>query len=386
MVKMPKKSLSRVIFSVFWSQKKWFGWIAVILLTVTILDCWGAPPTKDIAEKPVLFPPKTAPVSQIAVDPEAPNQVQQAAEKGFLGGPTVLGSLVGPVAQAAVDFSADDELEDIDSLSFQNGCLVSCSNPAGGISFPNYKREIIKYIVKQGDTPEGIAVSFNINTDTLLWANGLKDGDIIKPGQELIILPINGVGVKVSAKDTVESLAKKYNGVPMEIIAFNNLPLEGTLKEGDYIIIPGGEMPTPVSPKPAPKTPAVKKYATSKIPAGWLIIPTTGHDWGRIHCDNGVDIANHCSTPVYAAAAGKVIVADSSGYNGGYGKYIKIQHPNGVVTLYAHASQLLVSVGEQVAQGQEIMLMGTTGRSTGCHLHFEVRGAANPLAGRPRDY
>jgi len=132
---------------------------------------------------------------------------------------------------------------------------------------------------------------------------------------------------------------------------------------------------------PQPKYSA-PKYASSVQPANnWLIYPTSGRSWGRIHSNNGVDVANPCGTPIYAAAAGQVILSDSSGWNGGYGKYIKIQHPNGVVTLYAHASQLLVSGGESVVQGQLIAYMGTTGRSTGCHLHFEVRGAKNPLAG-----
>lgn len=137
-----------------------------------------------------------------------------------------------------------------------------------------------------------------------------------------------------------------------------------------------------VAPKPAVTAP---KYAKSTVPASnWLIVPASGKDWGRIHASNGVDVANVCGTPIYAAAAGRIILSDGIGWNGGYGKYIQIQHPSGVVTLYAHASQLLVGVGEEVAQGQLIAIMGTTGRSTGCHLHFEVRGASNPLAGKQR--
>jgi hypothetical protein len=192
-------------------------------------------------------------------------------------------------------------------------------------------------------------------------------------------LPINGVRVKVVAKDTVESLAKKYNGGAMEIIAFNDLTIDGALTIGDYVIIPGGE--PVVAPKPK-STPA-KKYAQSTTAINnWLICPASGFNWGRLHNNNAVDIAAPCGTPVYAAAAGRVILSDGVGYNGGYGKYIKIQHQNGVTTLYAHSSKLLVEAGENVVQGQLIMLMGTTGRSTGCHVHFEVRGASNPLAKR----
>ena len=101
----------------------------------------------------------------------------------------------------------------------------------------------------------------------------------------------------------------------------------------------------------------------------------------RIHGQNGVDVASACGTPIYAAAAGAVILSDGIGWNFGYGKYIMIRHSNGVVTVYGHASRLLVNQGDYADQGQLIALMGTTGRSTGCHLHFEVRGAKNPMAG-----
>jgi murein DD-endopeptidase MepM/ murein hydrolase activator NlpD len=111
-----------------------------------------------------------------------------------------------------------------------------------------------------------------------------------------------------------------------------------------------------------------------------MIAPTSGKNWGRLHGKYGVDIASACGTPIYAAAAGTVTLADSVGWNFGYGKYLMIRHSNGVITLYAHTSRIVVEQGQQVAQGQLIALMGTTGRSTGCHLHFEVRGAPNPMA------
>ena len=108
--------------------------------------------------------------------------------------------------------------------------------------------------------------------------------------------------------------------------------------------------------------------------------PALGYNWGRIHGRNGVDVANSCGTPIYAAADGTVAIADAVGYNGGFGKFIRINHPNGTETLYAHASKLLASIGQVVARGQQIATIGSTGRSTGCHVHFEVHGARNPLA------
>jgi len=301
-------------------------------------------------------------------------------ETGIFGGPfSGLEQILMPTAQGAIDFTSDDEAENKDLVILQENSVIAPNSPDPYEMFGSFRKEIKTYVVVSGDNPEKIAAVFGISTNTLLWANGLKDGNIIKPGQKLIILPINGVRIKVSSKDTLAFLAKKYQGKEDEIIAFNGLPSDGVLAAGEYIIIPGGEMPETAAPKTT--KPASPKYASSTQKAGsWLIIPATGRNWGRTHSYNGVDISNPCGTPVYAAAAGKAILSDASGWNGGYGKYIKIQHSNGVITLYAHASSLLVGEGDFVDQGQLIAYMGTTGRSTGCHLHFEVRGAKNPLA------
>jgi len=381
------KSLKQVIFSFIWGQRKWLASLAVIFFVALSLDLYGLPLTKEESLKPHLFGEEIGEivVGEIQITSASDQTVQGSAQNGVLGGPMVFGSLIAPIAQAQVDFSADDQFEDYDLVVIQDNSVVSSANPSGTAIFSGFRREILNYIVKQGDNPEKIAMGFDINTDTLLFANGLNENSIIKPGQQLMILPINGVRVQVGKKDTIDTIAKNYKGDKMEIIAFNYLPLEGTIKAGDYLIVPDGELPA--APKAAPRySVPSNKYANSTIPAGWLIIPTTGRDWGRIHASNGVDIADTCGTPVYAAAAGKVILSDGVGYNGGYGKYIEIQHPNGVVTLYGHSSKLLVDQGEQVVQGQLIMLMGTTGRSTGCHLHFEVRGATNPLAGKAKNY
>jgi len=294
----------------------------------------------------------------------------------------VLGSLVGftsmaiPSAQASADFSLDDEQENQDvSVLDQSGFI---SPGAVADAFMNIQRDPINYVIESGDSPSSIALKFGINTETVLWANNLRDGDLIKPGQQLLILPINGVRVKIAAKETVASLAKKYKGKEEEIRAFNNLYDDAKLIVGNFIIIPNGEIALPTV-KASPKVTA-PKYAQNKTLVGGLIIPTSGKNWGRLHGWNGIDVANACGTPVYASAAGTVTLSDSVGWNYGYGKYIIIKHAGGITTLYGHASRLLVEAGESVEQGQLIMLMGTTGRSTGCHLHFEVHGAKNPLA------
>ncbi len=237
---------------------------------------------------------------------------------------------------------------------------------------------IITYEVREGDTPSGIAAKFNISVNTLLWANDIRNANLIRIGDNLIILPVSGVKYTVKKGDTLASIAKKYNGDKDEIINFNDLDDETNIKIGDILIIPDGIMPTP--PKTSP-TYAVKNKQYASLPdlGAYFIKPTIGRISQGFHGRNGIDIANPTGTPIYAAASGAVIIADAVGYNGGFGKYIVINHPNGTQTLYAHASRLLISAGKQVDQGDLIAYMGSTGRSTGPHLHFEVHGARNPL-------
>lgn len=292
---------------------------------------------------------------------------------GFLDSLAGFTSMAIPPAQANADFSLDDELENQDVAVMESGFI---SPGIAADAFINMKKETISYIVQSGDSPFSIALKFGINTETVLWANNLRDGDLIKPSQQLLILPINGVRIKILAKDSIASLAKKYKGKEEEIRAFNNIYDDAKLIAGNFIIIPNGEMVSSVRSSPI----TAPKYAQNKTLVGGLIVPTTGRNWGRIHGWNGVDVANVCGTPIYASAAGTIILSDGVGWNYGYGKYVMIKHRGNVTTVYGHASRLLVNVGDAVEQGQLIALMGTTGRSTGCHLHFEVRGAKNPLA------
>ncbi|MEK7067403.1 MAG: M23 family metallopeptidase [Patescibacteria group bacterium] len=340
---------------------------AVILFTFAALNYfdWRAP-EKQIAEEQALDATLTEEFSFL-------DQGQLTLNGLFSN----FGNAAIPVAQANVDFSSDDELENQDFAMMEGSGLLSPE--MAGNAFFGMQKEATTYIVQQGDSPFSIAIKFNINTYTVLAANNLREGDYIKPGQSLIILPINGVRVKVAAKDTIDSLAKKYKGKADEIKTFNGIYEDAKLMAGNFIIIPDGELTTTVLARP---TVAAPKYSGATPASGsWLLAPTTGKDWGRLHGYNAVDVANTCGTPIYAAAAGIVTLSDGIGWNFGYGKYITIRHANGVVTVYGHASRLVVEQGQKVDQGQLIMLMGTTGRSTGCHLHFEVRGAKNPLTG-----
>ncbi len=135
---------------------------------------------------------------------------------------------------------------------------------------------------------------------------------------------------------------------------------------------------------PSGASPVVAGDESKPIP-GYFIMPTQGFNWGRLHNHNAVDIANACGTRVVAAADGLVVPDPNfgdgtSGWNGGYGLFVFLEHPNGTKTRYAHLSKILVSIGGYVKQGSVIGFMGETGEATGCHVHFEVYGAENPFA------
>lgn len=345
---------------------------AVILFALIFFNCANSPVKGN-----------SATLSEESRGATVEEKLDVSFENGIMGGPVDMAGADIPAAQAAYGLIDSEATTTSGSAIYYESSGILSEDypiPPNGNPFGGFRTDVTTYVVENSDTPFGIAAKFDINTDTILWANNLHDGDIIRPGDKLLILPINGVRVKVGAKDTLESLAKKYNGKVPEIQQFNNLESD-KLVAGNYLIIPDGEPAVVPSQKPTKYT--APEYAKSTSPAiGWLIAPTAGYDWGILHYNDAVDIANVCGTPIYAAAAGEVIISDAIGWNGGYGKNIEIQHPNGVKTHYAHASQLLVNVGDEVGQGQLIALMGTTGHSTGCHLHFEVIGSKNPFVGR----
>ncbi|TSC56872.1 MAG: M23 peptidase domain-containing protein [Parcubacteria group bacterium Greene0714_21] len=230
--------------------------------------------------------------------------------------------------------------------------------------------EVFEYEVEQGNTPESLAKQFLISVNTILWANDLQETSTLKPGQSVLILPVSGTLHLVRPNDTLSEIASWYQADKESIIEFNRLdPLSGIFA-GDFLIIPNGIMP-----KTLPQgrlTRLANSYFIWPIPAPHRI--TQG-----LHPFNAVDMANGmCGESVYAAASGMV---QKTGYTYIGGNYVRILHSNGVVTYYGHLSATLVSPGAKVFQGQVVGYTGRTGRlATGCHLHFEVRGAANPFS------
>ena len=239
--------------------------------------------------------------------------------------------------------------------------------------------QISIYIVQNGDTVASVAKMFGVSENTVRWANNLGAKSSLAKDQELVILPISGVKYIVKKGDTIKSIASAFNGDQQEILSYNNIDT-ASLKTGDEIIIPNGEVGGSVSSS-KPKNPSsLPSLAGKSYSIGYFMRPIVGGIKTQgIHGHNGVDLASKLNTPILAAAEGKVIIAKQGGWNGGYGNYVVISHPNGMQTLYGHMNSLNVSVGRTVSQGDIIGYMGSTGQSTGVHLHFEVRGGVNPF-------
>ena len=239
--------------------------------------------------------------------------------------------------------------------------------------------EISVYVVRDGDTLSQIATMFDVTMNTIRWANDIGPKEAIQPGDKLVILPISGIRHTITKNETLASIAKKFKGDAEEIAQFNGLHVGDALTVGEEIIIPGGEV-APVG-TPAKSTSTKLTYSGGPAYAGYYMRPISGGVRTQgIHGYNGVDLASSYGASIFASAAGEVVISRSDGaWNGGYGNYVVIRHDNGTQTLYSHLSSSIVAVGDTVTQGQTIGYMGATGKATGTHLHFEIRGAANPF-------
>ena len=263
--------------------------------------------------------------------------------------------------------------------------------------------EVLIYTVQPGDTLWTIAEKFNLKMDSLFWANreALPDVHMLRVGLELNILPVDGVYHTANGKETLQEIASRFSVAPEVIIdsVYNDLVSfapEDAPPAGTRIVIPGGvddyadwvwrppavEVATAGGPQVnfAPGHPGscglvpsgVGGDGTFRSPLPWYYVGWTFQDWHR-----GIDLMAQEGTPVYAADPGVVIFA---GWNTwGYGNLLVVSHGNGWTTYYAHLSYLWVGCGSFVNAGQLIGEVGTTGRSSGPHLHFEIRQNGEPL-------
>ncbi len=272
---------------------------------------------------------------------------------------------------------------------FPNGPVVTgFADPKTTVS-QKPRSEIVEYKVEIGDTLSTIAKKKGITTDTIKWANDLTDADSIKPGQILKILPVTGISHTVRDADTLESVAKKYSAEQQAILdfPFNDVPDDFKLRVGQLLIVPDGSPPEVKLPKPKPQPQYLAQGPQSpafQAPFGAQFIWPAGGQITQYYAwyHPGIDIANREAPGIAASDGGTVVVAgwpDSQGY----GNRVVIDHGNGYRSLYAHLSNVYVSIGETISRGQLIGQMGSTGRSTGTHLHLEIhyKGVpVNPLA------
>lgn len=257
------------------------------------------------------------------------------------------------------------------------------SDPSGSTQKSSQPRV---YTVQENDTIASIAAQFDISANTILWANGLSSKDVIKVGDHLTILPVTGVLHTVSNGDTISGIAADYDAKQSDIIEYNNLGDGSRLSLGQKIIVPDGDG-TPAQAVPSvvsSNTRVAREAEDGPTPApaptdgsGLLWPTTTKHisqyfKWGH----TGIDIDNRSRPAVYAAAGGTV---EFTGWLGGYGNLIIVNHGGGMTTYYAHLDKFYVSKGQAVEKGAAIGQMGSTGRSTGPHLHFEVRRNGTPV-------
>ncbi|OGI77245.1 hypothetical protein A3B85_02170 [Candidatus Nomurabacteria bacterium RIFCSPHIGHO2_02_FULL_37_13] len=267
-----------------------------------------------------------------------------------------------------------------------DNALLPATSPLdalGGIGGADFSYgEINVYVVRNEDTFSQIADMFAVSVDTILSANEMSKSDKLKEGDVLLILPFSGIEHTVIKGQTLQGIANLYKVDMDEILLANDIDVDAKLVIGEKLMIPGADLLNETKPKSGSGSIARGggSYASMPSIVGYFKnpVPNGRKTRGITSSHKGVDIAAPTSTPIYASASGKVLTA-RMGWNGAFGNMIILQHPNGTRTLYAHMSKLNIATGAEVAQGKIIGFVGSTGRSTGPHLHFEVLGAKNPF-------
>ena len=264
------------------------------------------------------------------------------------------------------------------------------------------RQDVIKYTVEDGDTVFGISEKFGLKPQTVLWGNYyvlLDDPHALKAGQVLNILPVDGTYHEWQEGEGLNGVASYYGVKPEDIVNYptNNLDpatvgdfAAPNIKPGSWLIVPGGKRqfvswsaPLGVTRENAAYARVLGAGACDPVTGGAVGFGTfvwpankhylSGFDYSPESNHWGLDIAGNGGEGAYATDAGVIVYAGWNDY--GYGNMVMVDHGNGFQSLYAHLSEIYVGCGQSVGQGDAIGAIGSTGRSSGAHLHFEIMTA-----------
>ena len=306
--------------------------------------------------------------------------IEEFIEEGIADTPTqqpYLDSLTAVKNQPQATIVPLDEVETELTTISQSGSALIKADLATTQKTPRTRTEIIYYTIKSGDSVSTIAEEFNISVNTILWENNLSSYSLIRPRNQLAILPTTGITHKVSRGENLSFISSQYGVEAEKIAETNNLGEDNRLSVGQKLIIPGGSKLRYASQTTSRYT-GISAIKDLVAPSGATPVsgnkmnwPTVGHRISQYYSwrHSGLDIANKKGTPIYAADTGTV---EKVGWSTGYGNTIVINHGGGKKTRYAHLSKFYVEKGQKVNKGKTIGAMGSTGWSTGSHLHFEV--------------
>jgi murein DD-endopeptidase MepM/ murein hydrolase activator NlpD len=341
-------------FPLYPERRRPWGWliIAGIVLGVLIYFGWGR--LAQTLSVPV--PLSSAPS---AVDPES-GQVSLVHSEVIT--PTTPSP---PATSVLTDTSADELIDEVDEVE------ITWAERGG-------REEVITYTVQSGDTLWNVAIQFDLNVDTLRWSNPEleRNPDLLAVGTELVILPVPGLYHSVQAQETLSAIAERFGVAEVDILNYppNDLTSPDDLQAGHELIVPYGRKEL-ARPTPQP---------SSEDLFSWPLVGTITQGVSDTH--QAIDIRAPYGSPVFAGREGRVI---RSGWaRSGYGYTVIIDHSEGLLSLYSHMKGEWVQAGDWVEQGQLIGEVGSTGNSSGPHVHFEVRvdgETVNPMDYLPSD-